>query len=242
MVTVVQGKLGSGKSYDMVRTMVQHVLRGGAVRTNIRLDYAQIGRHYHRRLSSWQVGTLSEKDDPALIPTGDRRGHGKRRVLVVLDEALNWFESKGGKDDDRRSTWGRWLRQSDKLGQDVFFIAQDFNRAAKWIRELAAQCVEMVPFKGVSWLGIPWGQLPGLRCIYSRRVWDVRTKEVLSWCLHRYSAEYWQFYDTAETFGFEGSANVYEQGVVFPRHRSTVFWPAVGLLSCVSTGVACVCV
>lgn len=223
MVTVVMGKLGSGKSYDMVRTMVEHVLRGGACRTNISLNYKDISKYYRRRLASWQVGQISQESDPALIPTGDRRGQGKRRVLVVLDEALNWFESTGTKDDKRRETWGRWLRQSDKLGQDVYFICQDFSRAAKWIRELAAQCIEMVPFRGISWLGIPWGRLPGLRNIYSRRVWDVRSHEVITWSLRKYSKEYWQFYDTSETYGFEGADSVYSGCVVFPRHKPIIF-------------------
>lgn len=220
MVTVVSGKLGSGKSYDCVRMMVQHILRGGAVRTNIALSVPQIARAFGRRLAPWQYGLVSEKDDPALIPTGDRRGHGKRRTLVVLDEALNWFESTASKDDARRSSWGRWLRQSDKLGQDVFFIAQNFDRAAKWIRELAQVMVEMIPFRGMSWLGIPWGKLPMFRNIYSRRVWDVRSKSVLTWSLHKYSSFWWRFYDTSETYGFEGAASAYSQGVVFPRHRS----------------------
>lgn len=221
MVTVVQGKLGSGKSYDCVRMMVEHILRGGAVRTNISLSIPQLSRAFHRRLAPWQYGVLHETDNPASIPTGDRRGRGSRRTLVVLDEALNWFESTASKDDSRRDTWGRWLRQSDKLGQDVFFIAQNFERAAKWIRELAQVCIEMVPFRGMSWLGIPWGRLPGLRNVYSRRVWDVRSKSVLTWSLHHYSSYYWRFYDTSETFGFQGAASAYSLGVCFPRHVST---------------------
>lgn len=222
MVTVVQGKLGSGKSYDCVRMMVRHILAGGAVRTNISLSVPQISSAFGRRLAPWQFGRITETDDPASIPAGDRRGHGSRRTLVVLDEALNWFESSSAKDDPRRASWGRWLRQSDKLGQDVFFIAQNFDRAAKWIRELAQVCVEMIPFRGMSWIGIPWGKLPIFRNVYSRRVWDVRSKSVLTWSLHKYSSFYWRFYDTAETFGFDGAASAYSLGVVFPAHRTVV--------------------
>lgn len=231
MVVVVQGKLGSGKSYDCVRMMVQHILSGGAVRTNISLSIPQISAAFGRRLAPWQYGTLSERDDPALIPTGDRRGHGKRRTLVVLDEALNWFESSTAKDDTRRESWGRWLRQSDKLGQDVYFIAQNFERAAKWIRELAQVCIEMIPFRGMSWMGIPWGKLPMFRNVYSRRVWDVRSKSVLTWSLHKYSRFYWRFYDTSETFGFQGAASAYSLGVVYPAHVSTA--PALACVFCV---------
>lgn len=224
MVTVVVGKLGSGKSYDTVRTMVEHIRRGGAVRTNIKLDYRYIGQCLQRSLASWQIGTLDQDTDPATIPIGDRRGRGRRRVLVVLDEALNWFDSSGAKDDPRKASWGRWLRQSDKLGQDVFFIAQNFERAAKWIRELAQQCVDIVGLRGISWLGIPWGRLPGLRNVYARRVVDVRTERVLSWGFRVYSSYYWRFYDTSETFGFDAAESAYSAGIVYPMHRP-VAWP-----------------
>lgn len=231
MVTVVQGRLGSGKSFDMCRMMCEHLLKGGAVRTNMLLDFPRLQRDHHRRLASWQYGTLDVSSNPETIPTGDRRGHGRRRVLVVLDEALNWFETDGRGSDPRRETWGRWLRQSDKLGQDVFFVAQDFSRAAKWIRELAALMFEMVPFRNITWMGIPWGRLPFFRSIYARRVWDVRSKSVLSWSLRRYSAYWGRYYDTAALYGFEGADNVYDSGVVFPAHRPIVFAPcAVALV------------
>lgn len=94
MVTVISGKLGSGKSFDCVRLVREHVASGGCVRTNIRLDYRTIGKSVGRLLDPRQIGLVSADDDPTTIPTGDRRGHGSRRTIVLLDEALNWFQSE----------------------------------------------------------------------------------------------------------------------------------------------------
>ena len=69
MVTVISGKLGSGKSYDCVRRVRDHLAHGGCVRTNIRLDTQQIGRAVGRRLSPRQVGIVSVDAPDALHHT-----------------------------------------------------------------------------------------------------------------------------------------------------------------------------
>ena len=63
----------------------------------------------------------------------------------------------------QENSWGEWLRQSDKLGQDVWFVAQNFERAAKWIRELAQVSIEIFPFAGSQ----DWYDLPGLAALPS---------------------------------------------------------------------------
>ena len=58
---------------------------------------------------------------PTDLPSGDRRGHGKRRVMIVIDEALSWFGiADDPKRDPRKAVWADWLRHSDKVGQDIF--------------------------------------------------------------------------------------------------------------------------
>lgn len=225
MITVVSGKLGSGKSHDVVRLMRDHVGRGGCVCTNITLDAAQIGKAVGRRVFSRQILPLSATMDPTTIPTGDRRGRGPRRTMVVLDEALNWFQSEGasepGEVKERKRSWGEWLRQSDKLGQDVFFIAQNFERAAKWIRELAQVAREVVPLKDVRicWF-IPLGLLfPPVRRMYSVVSWDVRSKARIGVEFHRYTPAVWRLYDTSETFGFVGADSAYSSVCIWPGYR-----------------------
>lgn len=238
MVTVVSGKLGSGKSYDCVRRARDHLAKGGCVRTNIQLDVSQIGRAVGRRLSPAQIGLVSSSDDPTTIPTGDRRGRGSRRTIVILDEALNWFQSTGTGKDSRKETWGEWLRQSDKLGQDVWFIAQNFERAAKWIRELAQISIEIFPLKDVK-IGMIfpiWLLFPPLRKMYCAKYRDVRSGMVVKLDFHRYSSDVWDLYDTSETFGFAGAASAYDDVRLWPAYRSPL--PFFGW----SIGVFALCV
>lgn len=240
MVTVISGKLGSGKSYDCVRLVRDHLAAGGCVRTNIRLDYRQIGEAVGRRLSPYQIGTLSASDDPTTIPTGDRRGHGPRRTIVLLDEALNWFQSEGSASkDERKRAWGEWLRQSDKLGQDVWFIAQSFDRAAKWIRELAQVSRECIPLRSVrlfAFLPLVWIVPPFRKCyLVDKR--DVRSGQNIGFELHRYSPSVWRLYDTSETFGFVGAASAYDSVHLWPSYRRPIVGAAICLAALLCTVV-----
>lgn len=225
MITVVSGVLGGGKSYDCVRLIREHLDSGGCVRTNIRLDWKQMAASLGRMLRPWQIGTLSAESDPKLIPIGDRRGHGKRRTLVVLDEALNWFQSTQGK-DERKKDWSEWLRQSDKLGQDVWFIAQNFERTAKWIRELAQVSREVVKLGDLKFLFIrlKW-ILPFTSRAYLVVTRDVRTGGLMGSRIGFYSPRIWRLYDTSETFGFDAAESAYIATV--PPKFTLPKWPFV---------------
>lgn len=240
MITVISGKLGSGKSYDCVRLVRDHLAKGGCVRTNISLDYKQIGKAIGRRLSPFQIGKVSADDNPSDIPTGDRRGKGTRRTIVLLDEALNWFQSEGASNkDERKKAWSEWLRQSDKLGQDVWFIAQNFERAAKWIRELAQVSREIIPIKSVRLLSfLPlWVFFPPARRAYMVSKRDVRSGQSIGFEFHLYRPAIWQLYDTSETFGFVGAKSAYDGVGVWPSFKR----PVVGLAICLGS-LICACV
>lgn len=158
---------------------------------------------------------IGAESDPKLIPRGDFRGHGRRRVLVVLDEALNWFASAATARDPRRETWGEWLRQSDKLGQDVYFVAQEFNRSAKWIRELA-QVLRSVTCLGKVYVwGVPVLSFLGFERVYSVVDWDIKSRSRMSFRLGVYRPRVWRCYNTADTYGFDASANAYDVSPVF---------------------------
>ena len=227
MITVVSGRIGAGKSLHMVWLIRRAVEQGNCVRTNIYLDYKQVGRSIGRRLRPWQIGPVSEDDDPKSIPIGDRRGHGSRRTLVVLDEALNWFQSTQGK-DERKKPWGEWLRQSDKLGQDVFFIAQNFERTAKWIRELAQVSIEIVPFGDLKFLFLRLRWIfPPVRRLYLAISRDVRTGQLLGTRCRAYTSDIWRLYDTSATFGFQAASSAFV-GSVPPAFRLPR-WPFYAL-------------
>lgn len=213
MITVVSGKLGAGKSYHVCKRTIAHLRAGGVVATNMAIDLDAIRRIYHRRVFDWQLLRVSAESDPRRIPRGDFRGAGRRRVMVVLDEALNWFASAVTASDPRRQTWGEWLRQSDKLGQDVFFIAQDFSRAAKWIRELAQVSADVRNFGQVRLWGMPIGKWLRLGRLYIVVHADVRTKQILGVSTGLIFSDVYRCYRTAELYGFDASDNAYRYNV-----------------------------
>lgn len=221
-VYVVQGGLGDGKSYWCCRMMIYHLFKGGIVATNMRLDPERIKRNTGRTLSKRQFLRVSATSNPMEIPRGDFRGTGTRRVVVVLDEALNWFASSTGAKDERKNTWGEWLRQSDKLGQDVYFVAQSFERSAKWIRELAAVVVSVMNMKRISVLGMPvgkWLRLGSIACAASR---DARNGQVMGFDWFILRPQVWDCYATAELFGFDASANAYDGAFILPAFKMPV--------------------
>lgn len=225
MVYVVQGLLGSGKSYDCTRLAIDHFLHGGVVASNMHFDPVAIGRAYGRICNASQYVHVTAATPPSVIPSGDARGRGGRRVMVILDEALNWFDSGASKDEDKRASWGSWLRQSDKLGQDVYFIAQQFARAAKWIRELAAYMVDiqnMRDFRFFFGLIRLSSIVPIFNHCYIRRQMDIRAKSLASLGVYFRRASVWRHYDTAETFGFQKSDNAYSSFTPLPPAKLQV--------------------
>lgn len=224
MITVCQGKVGDGKSYHMMSLIARHLCNGGVVATNMSVNLDNVRANFGRAIQSRQLLLITATDSPFSIPRGDLRGRGRRRVMVVLDEALNWFASSGGAKDDRKATWGEWLRQSDKLGQDVYFIAQAFDRAAKWIRELAQTMISITNLRNFTFLKLPVGRMLCLRRVYAAAVYDVRAAFLVSWGLHIISPRVWECYDTSELYGFPASANAYQGLEVWPPFKLP-FWP-----------------
>lgn len=236
MISVVSGKIGRGKSFYMTTRIVDHLRSGGVVATNMDIQLDYIRKKFRRKIYDWQLVRIDAADDPKKIPRGDFRGESAaRRVMVVLDEALNWFASQPGAKDERKSTWAEWLRQSDKLGQDVFFIAQNFDRAAKWLRELAQVAINVASVKDISVLRIPIGKLPYLRNLFTVSVADVSSQMLLSWHVRYFDPVYFKAYRTAQLFGFESADSAYLHPV--PRAFRLPAWPFLVPLSLFVLGV-----
>lgn len=221
MISVVSGKLGACKSLHVCRLSILHLRRGGIVVTNMHLNPDAIWKHWGYRVRPGQILPLSADVDPRSIPRGDFRGtrYG-RRVMVVLDECLNWFASSGdARHDPRKATWGEWLRQSDKLGQDVFFIAQEFARAAKWLRELAQVQIDIRNMGQMMMLGLPVGEWLSLDRLYMVIKGDVRARCVLGWSFQLAGPRVWDCYRTAELYGFAASSNAYDGLSIPPAYN-----------------------
>lgn len=238
MISVVEGAVGAGKTYWCVAMIADHLRRGGIVATNLDLRLAPLRRLTGRRLSAGQFLSVGAEMSPFEIPRGDLRGGGRRRVVVVLDEALNWFPSaSAGVRDERGAAWQRWLRQSDKLGQDVYFVAQRFDRAAKWLRELAQICVSVRNWGQLSAFGLPVGRWLGLGRVSTFARWDLQIQRCVQWRVYTLHSRIWDCYNTATLYGFPASGNAYDRPVgVWPPvliPRALWFCPA----ALVGTGI-----
>jgi hypothetical protein len=229
VIIVVEGAVGAGKTYWVVSEIARHLRSGGIVCTNLDLHLRALRELTGRRLSSGQFLLVSADQSPFDIPRGDFRGGGKRRVMVVLDEALNWFPSSRDA-SDKGADWQTWLRQSDKLGQDVYFVAQRFDRAAKWLRELAQICVSVRNWGQVRLLGLPVGRFLGLRRISTWARYDLALRQVLGWGVYTLHPGVWRCYETAKLYGFPASSNAYDAttgcwpSVRFPRLGLLILW------------------
>lgn len=228
MIYVVSGLVGTGKSYHCSVLGIDHLLSGGVVATNMSLDLNRIMDTYHRRLLPWQLVKVDAESDPRNIPRGDMRGSGRRRVMVILDEALNWFASSAGAKDERKCTWAVWLRQSDKLGQDVYFVAQTFERSAKWIRELAQVALRITNFRNFHFLRMPIGRWLHLDHIYCVAKYDINSLVLLNLWFYRIQSRVYNCYCTSELYGFTKPSAGY-LGSVAPPFR-VPFWPVAFVL------------
>lgn len=145
MIWGVTGLLGGGKSYGSVLDMCLHIKRGGVVATNIELNLDKVAR-FTVRSRSFCADRYYHIDPDVDVdfwgwPRGDQRGVGNRRVLVVIDEAGEWFS--GLLSRSKTVEFASWLRQSDKRGQDVYLIVQDASILAKQGRVLVHRWLYM---------------------------------------------------------------------------------------------------
>jgi len=147
MIHGVLGELGGGKSYGMVRDAITHMLSGGVVVTNIEIYTEAVAKHWkvdHDELKQF-YHYLNPEDDPWTWLQGDPRGPKSRRVMLIIDETADYF----GNMEDRKTLkdFYKWLRKSDKRGQDVYFICHDPSLLAKGARIMVKKWVYMRDMK-----------------------------------------------------------------------------------------------
>lgn len=214
MIFAICGKLGGGKSLSSVVSMVKHLRRGGYVVTNIRLNLESISKYLGfsiNKLKNQYLLIDADNCNPQNFPHGDLRGTPNgRRVLVVIDESAEWFSSLDS--SKQLKEWVSWLRHSDKLGVDIFFIVQDLSMLHKQGRLLINRmivCIDMAKFKFPIINCQPfWWLHSYIRLIEH----DAITKEVVGRTWLKKNKKYFSFYNTADLFGltyFNDSNNAY---------------------------------
>lgn len=235
MVHGVTGLLGGGKSYSCVEMMVHHLRRGGIVCTNIELDLEKIQDLYKCLIFPEQYYYIDVDEKPNCWewPRGDPRAEGARRVMIVIDEAGEWF-SYSKKQSER---FADWLRQTDKQGQDVFLIVQDASILCKQGRVL---CHRWIKVRNMSEWRIPalgWPLPPPWRYEFHRFWFDSTGKQKLDHVITMRDKKVFQCYRTAALFGSSAKSatafNAYEKLEGLQRPESSVNEKPLFVVACI---------
>ena len=184
MIEAITGRIGGGKTCLAVIRICEYIASGGRVYTNVRLRgtrdvFTEDGKDYEthvepdapvavylRKKFDWEIqhGQYNYLYESALETGFEHcipKGLPEKKVLVVLDEVNEWFDTLDREDIKKasgivRDTF-RFLRQSRKCYIDVIFILQVFETLNNRIRDLVLflwVCRDMQYFK-VS--GVPLG-------------------------------------------------------------------------------------
>lgn len=201
MVFAVTGKLGGGKSLTCVRLMIDHLLKGDFVTSNILLkeDFLRKNRINASRYT--YIDDFSTVD-PWTLRAGSLRGSGgKCRSMIVVDEAGEWLDSySDARHKGQLSDIASWLRQSDKLGQDVYFIVQFENLLHNRLRSIVHFWIVCKDLSKIRIPLLPFS-LPIINKFVIATYFDGRNKDMSKrlWILK--NSYLFSAYDTASFFG-----------------------------------------
>lgn len=196
MITLVTGKIGSGKTLYTVGEIVKHVGRGGLVFSNIEIVHAELVKVVSKRFGvvplPEQVRKINLVEDQAwhkqiLWGTPDLP------VLVVLDEIHLFFNARDwAKTQALHRDMLSFLSQSRKACVDVMFIAQVATTLEKQFR---VQCEWEFYCRNLSDIQLPLvGRLPFRRLLLVQR--DQESDKPVNRFLRKYDTELFPVYDT----------------------------------------------
>lgn len=159
MIEIFQGRIGGGKTYSAMLRMASHLAKGGHVYTNIEFSpdglLQLVRKSFGMIVTLEQVHVLTEEQ----IPNFQRHisaGEMNLPVLVVIDEAQLWFNSRDWNKQSKEML--TFLTQSRKVSVDVIFITQAVSNIDKQFRVL---CQYVWAFKDIQkWF--PWFPIPSI--------------------------------------------------------------------------------
>ena len=137
MIEIYEGRIGSGKTFHAVKQAMEYFVQGGTVCTNIRLNWdecrdwcrknrgVEIEDSQYVYLEDEQVGTFHRYTPSGTVDCP---------VLVMIDEAHIWFNSRDWAHADREFL--TFLTQSRHVFTDVLFISQSAMNCDKQIMRL----------------------------------------------------------------------------------------------------------
>lgn len=186
MIEIFEGRIGGGKSYLAVATILAMLQRGGVVYTNIELHLDNTRAYLASR--GWELGhdqyrLFDAQDAMSMFAEGAKLIGPK---MVVLDEAQLWLSARDWSENKKRHPdLLALLTQSRKLHMDIVFITQHASNIDGVVRRLAMftwRCRDVAAWTSAI---IGFG-VPSFMRFYRARI-DYDGKTVLNWQLVPFS-------------------------------------------------------
>jgi hypothetical protein len=200
MLEIFDGRPGDGKTYSaMLKKILPHLAGGGFVATNIEVNPAGVAAWIKNRTGKiFQPDRLVSLDETD-VPTFYRvvpRGSEDCQVLVVLDEAHLWFNSRDWKknDDDFRETFNL-ATQHRKHWLDIILITQHFANIDSQFLRLTETIWRFRDLKKSPLWGV--FQIPFLRFVAN--VYDRNGKKKVDWSAYPFEKLVGDTYNTRAT-------------------------------------------
>ncbi len=199
MISVVTGKIGSGKSLLVISKMLDHFEKGGLVLTNLALFPDAIRSEMKRRKtffddSQYRFLDLNEDVDFCCSLS---RGTDELNVFVAIDEAHLFYNSAEHRTlDSKIKNLVSFLTQSRKFNIDIWFITQHPDTLYGQFKKQAQDLYYCVDLRRVVF---PlFGSLASMGLQWIRK--DFQSKTVQEKGKTPLSSHIFDCYDTKQTF------------------------------------------
>lgn len=189
MIEIYQGRLGAGKTYNVVLRIAQHMKRGGHVFGNVELiwdGFVEMCKQTYRFVpQECQYHQLQAKEIPE-VHRHISAGAMECPVLVVIDEIHLWFNARDWAKASRDLL--TFLTQSRKVSIDLIFISQAMTNVDKQFRTLNEYVWSAKDLQKLI-IGFPWPLILVLQ-------FDGEGKNLLKWYVIRKSVLVFHSYKT----------------------------------------------
>lgn len=205
LVWGIVGNLGGGKTLSAVKLAIDALSRGWFVVSNVRLDLPAISKYLGYDVTPLYLYVDLAEVDPFTFPSGDPRGSGgRRRVVVILDELAEYFDQFAGMKNDTKHFMS-WLRHSSKRSQDVIMVVQRQEYIAKSLRILVSRWI-WVDDLAVFRLPKFKTKIPFCANLIMQNVFDRQGKRVQG--VSFLKKNIWgRFYDTSQVISVHGGSS-----------------------------------
>lgn len=206
-VYVVTGKLGGGKSIISVKRILDKLIAGCTVATNLDLNLQNLVSPFNKTVRVIRIPDKPTIQDLHAIGKGTDSYDENKNGLLVLDECGTWFNSRNWQ-DKARTPVNEWFLHARKLGWDVILIIQDIglldSQARSAIAEHTVFCRRTdrlaIPFIGTFIKALTGSRIPLPKVHLARVVYGTSETDLLvdRWACHGTSL--YAAYDTKQSF------------------------------------------